>query len=509
MTTATITDEFKQTLIDYVYEDFRDSSSYYYIGIGRAQPWEAPDSDTSPPIPNPSDYEAMKFRDNVQSIKRVEDLAHVVERYNYTAGNIYSGWNNDNHSFLVYNAAELGIDPCIGDFGFKHPFYVITSSNRVYTCIKQGVGDNGLPRPSSVQPNEIGEVGFNVFETSDNYQWKYLYTVGTNATQKFLTSGYIPSQRIIDSDEGGKAYDDLDFFEQEQATLQRRAVKGQVVGVEIVDGGTGYPNTNNTADPTQFIEISFVAEPLFIDGAYQTVTDARAWARVVNGKIVDVTMKEPGTSDFYFGQNYYNAEAKIVGSPVGSGAVLRPIVSYDMGLGYDASEDLISTGLMFNVILQGTENGEYIVGNDFRQIGLLRNPMGLDSDGLGNTTYSPLTVTRTVAMPSMTINAGDPNLNAENITGDNILEQGSTGAKGVLISVQDDIFYYTQTQETGYTPFELGAITISNGGGSTSISALTPSPLVKQSGEVYYIDNREPFIRNAEQTEDIKLVMDF
>lgn len=507
MTTATITDEFKRTLIDFVYDDFQDSASTYYIGIGRAQPWDAPDSDTNPPIPVPSKYEAMKFQENMQSLKRVEDASRIIERYNYTEGNIYSGWNDNNHSYLVYNAAELGLDPCIGDFGFKNPYYVITTSNKVYTCIKQGVGDNGLPLPSTIQPNEQGLIPF---ETSDNYQWKYLYTVGTNATQRFLTSAYVPAQRVMDSDEGGKAYDDLDIFEQEQTVIQRAAVPGQIVGVEIISGGNGYTNTVNTADASQFLELEFVPSPLVLDNTLQNVTPARAWARVVNGTIVDVTMKQPGTSDFYFGENYASASVQFVGSPVGAGAKLRPIISYPMGMGYDVAYDLNSTGLMFNVILEGNENGDYIVDNDFRQIGLISNPLAQDSDGSGNvSSYSKLSSATALALDKMVINAADPNYVPDNITGDNTIEQASTGASGILNSVQDNVFYYTQTQETGFTPFETGPITISNGGGSTSITALSPSPVLKQSGDVYYIDNRSPFIRNIEQTEDIKIVMDF
>ena len=507
--TATITDKFKQSLIDYVYDDFQDSASSYYVGIGRAQPWDEPDSDAAPPFPTPSAYEAQEFMDNMQSMKKAEDLSRIVERYNYSTGGIYSGWNNDNHSFLVYNRAELGLDPCIGDYGFKHPFYVITASNKVYVCIKQGIGDNGLARVSSTQPSEVGEVGFRGFENPDNYQWRYLYTVGTELTRKFLTSGYIPSQRILDSEDGGVTYNDLDLTGQEQALLQRQAVPGEIIGVEIEAGGTGYPETTNTDLVSNYVELEFVAEPLIAEGVVQTVTPARAWARVIGGSIVDVTMKEPATDDFYHGMNYANASVKFVGSPAGSGAVLRPIVGPKKGIGYDVSIDLNSTGLMFNVILEGNEDGAYIVGNDFRQIGLIRNPMGIDSDGLGGIAYNQFTDPRAIAMPALTVDLTDPNLVPENITGDNPISQSTTGASGILTAIANDTIYYTQNNQTGYTPFETGPLDIGAGGGATTVTAVTPSIIMKQGGEVYYIDNREPFIRNAEQTEDIKLVMDF
>ena len=509
MTTATITDKFKQTLIDFVYDDFKSDSAAYYVGIGRAQPWDEPDSDAAPPFPTPSSYEAREFMDNMQSMKRAEDLSRIVERYNYSNGNIYSGWNNANHSFLVYNRSLLGLDPCIGDFGFKDPFYLITGNNRVYVCIKQGIGDNGLPRVSAVQPSEGGVSGFEGFETADNYQWRYLFTVGTEEARKFLTSGYFPSQRVLDSDSDGSAYDDLDLTKQEQTELQRRAVPGEIIGVEVEEGGTGYPETDNVAVLSNWIELEFAGEALVAGGNLKTITHAKAWARVVGGSIVDVTMKEPLTDDFYHGMNYANASVKFVGSPAGSGAKLRAIVGPKKGLGYDAAIDLNSTGLMFNVIIEGDEDGAYIVGNDFRQIGLIRNPMSLDIDSSGTETYGDFTDTRSVTMPFMEIDLNDPNLVPENITGDNPLFQSTTGAEGVLISIVADGVYYTQTTETGYTPFATGPLEIKNGGGTTTITSITESPVMKQGGDVYYIDNRAPFIRNDQQTEDIKLIMDF
>ena len=514
MTTATVTDVFKRTIIDTLYADYLDSASKYYIGIGRAQPWSGDDdSDKNPTVPVPSKHEANHFMDNMQSVKLVEDVSKVVRRYNYTTGNLYSAWNDDNHSLLSHNAGEVGNDPCLGDYGYKPPYYAITVTNGVYLCIKQGIGSNGLALPSTTQPIELDN---NVVETPDNYQWKLLQTVGVSATRKFLTSGYIPAQRILDSEDGGLSYDDLELQEQELTEFQRVAVPGEIIGVEIVSGGSGYTNTLNTADPLDWVELDIHAIPLVIDGVEQTVTPAKAWARVINGTIVDVTMKEPGTNNdpgnFYFGANYDKGTVITVGSVTGTGAELRALVSSPQGIGYDIGVDMNSTAIMFNVILEGAaNNNSFITDNDFRQIGLIRNPIAQDSDGSGEVaTYRPLTELNSIAMPKLTINIFDPNYLPQNITGDNIIYQSTTGASGILNSVQEDEVYYTQNWETGYIPFESGStIDIGNGGGSTTVMKVGPSPVWKSAGAVYYVDNREPFFRNAEQTEDIKIVLDF
>jgi hypothetical protein len=497
---ATITDQFKTYLIDETYNDFKnvglDSAdpdrSIYYIGIGRAQSWSAPDSDLRPPTCVPSEREVKSFMEDLQSIKRCTDVSRVVARYNWTNGNIYNGWNDNYHSELVFAAGQP----------YQNPFYVITSSNKVYVCIKQGTQPNGLPANSTILPADITG---DAFETSDGYQWKYLYTVGTNDTQKFLTSGYLPSSKIYDSSEGGAQFDDLDPFQQEQVLNQEAAVPGEVIGVEVVNGGTSYPDG--------LYELEFDGVPLIIDGVVSTITPARAWATAIGGRIVTVSMKDPVLVDTYhFGGNYYDASVRFVSAKPGASEMLRPIISPAGGLGANAAEDLMSTALMFNVILDGNEGGDYIVDNDFRQIGLIRNILNEDSDGLGTTVFNKLDTDTALVVDAFQYNTADigVSLNIDNIQGDNIITGQISGAEAVLHSLQEDIIYYSQNKNTGYKSFSLSEpIEISDGGGITSIVAFQSSSVSRTTGDVFYIDSRRPFMRSREQTEDIKIVIDF
>ena len=52
-------------------------------------------------------------------------------------------------------------------------------------------------------------------------------------------------------------------------------------------------------------------------------------------------------------------------------------------MGGDARDDLRSTAIMLNTKPTGTESTDFIVGNDFRQVGILKNPLigGYDSAG--------------------------------------------------------------------------------------------------------------------------------
>lgn len=492
---ATITDEFKRFLIDNVQDDFNNAGldsddpnrSVYYIGIGRTQPWEAPDSDTNPPTPTPSALEELNFRENLQSLKRCTDASHVTLRYNWTNGNIYAGWNNRFHSNNIFLAGQE----------FEHPFYVITNNNQVYVCIKQGVDDNGLPANSTVQPsNNSGEV----FETTDGYQWKYMYTVGTVDTQKYLTSSYIPCETVLDSTEGGPGIDDLDAFKQEQLILQGEAIPGQIIGVEIENGGLNFPDG---VYPLEFEGVNLTGEG---------ITDAFAWATAIGGTIVDVSMKSPNTDDYFFGENYYNATVKFTGGAPGDDVLLRPIVSTEFGLGAKPDLDLNSTALMFNVILEGEGGGDFIVDNDFRQVGLLRNIQVRDSDGLGSVFNVTLNTDTALSLSSVTFNPFDigASLDLDNIGGHNTMTGQTSGAVAIINAVRDGSFFYTQDKRTGYLSFLDGEpIDISDGGGSTSIISQSVTPIDKSTGDVFYIDYRRPFMRSLDQTEDIKIVIDF
>ncbi|MEK9696787.1 MAG: hypothetical protein VW270_13585 [Candidatus Poseidoniales archaeon] len=492
---ATITDEFKRFLIDDVYNDFinagLDSSdpnlSQYYIAIGRTQPWEEPDSDTNPPTPTPSMLEELNFRENIQSLKRCTDASHVTLRYNWTNGNIYSGWNNKYHSNNIFLAGQP----------YEDPFYVITNNNQVYVCVKQGHDGNGLPANSTIQPsNNSGEV----FETSDGYQWKYMFTVGTTDTQKYLTSGYIPCETVLDSTEGGPSIDDLDAFKQEQLILQGEAIPGQILGVDVEEGGSNFVDG---------------VYPLEFDGiplSGTTITDAYAWATAVGGSIVDVSMRDPNAIDtYYFGKNYYNATVNFIGGSPGDGVKLRPIISQKTGLGARPDLDLNSTALMFNVILEGDGGGDFIIDNDFRQVGLVRNILAEDSDGSGNISLDILNTDTSLALSSVEYNPADvgATLDLDNITGDNLMTGQTSGAVAIINAVRDGRFYYTQDKTTGYRSFTNEPVDISDGGGSTSITNPTLTNVDKTSGQVFYIDYRRPFMRSLDQTEDIKIVIDF
>ena len=61
------------------------------------------------------------------------------------------------------------------------------------------------------------------------------------------------------------------------------------------------------------------------------------------------------------------------------GRVILAANQSPLGLGADPRDDLRATSIMFNSKPDGTESGDFIVEQDFRQVGLLKNPK-VDSD---------------------------------------------------------------------------------------------------------------------------------
>ena len=49
---------------------------------------------------------------------------------------------------------------------------------------------------STIKPTGTGSA---VIEIADGYKWKYMYTVTSQDTLKFVTSEYIPVQKSVDS----------------------------------------------------------------------------------------------------------------------------------------------------------------------------------------------------------------------------------------------------------------------------------------------------------------------
>lgn len=465
--TAIITTKIKKQLAQTIFDEAEglnlgDSDNYYYIAIGRSQQWDPVANTDVSPTPTDTEREERLFRYNMQSIKASEAFSFVVPLKDWSQNAVYAAYN-DNTSGQPATS-----------------YYIRTDDNNVYVCIRTGKNANGETQVSTVKPDHTDT---SLPIETDGYVWKFLYTISTADGNRFLTSNFMPV-KFVDS----AAALDPDF---QQYTVQNNAVGGQIVGYRVVSKGGVY-----TSAPA----VTIVGN------------GTSAQARAILNNTGGVEAVEVGDSALAplipnMGSGYDYASVSISNASLsggGTSAEVVPIFGPKAGLGADATVDLRSASLMFNIKPEGTVSDKWLVGNDYRQLGVLRNPTQYDST-------AAFTGTQGLALKQMTLTT-EPGQGAINFANDVELTGTTTTAKAWLNYYDDsNTLWYHQNEYTGFTPFQDGEnVTVEGYTASTLTidSALKTPDIDIFSGDMIYIDNRATATtRDAGQTEDIKVVI--
>jgi hypothetical protein len=444
--TGIITDSLKRILLDNLITEVATGSASYYLGIGNSIDWDS--SDTAPDPVNTL-REERNLRLRLQSIKSAEDVSYVVQRNNWVAGTIYSGWDDN-----------VSGQP-------STPYFVITEDNGVYMCLKQGRDGTGAAVASSILPSGSSA---NSFFTADGYIWKFLYTLSAANANKFLSANYVPVAYIGTTDSASPA------AIVEQKGIQNAAVSGQIANIRVINGGTGY-----TVAPT----VTVVGNG----------DSCQATAIISGGSIVDIRLDSNGAGVPLHGNGYSKATITFNTGTASARAALAPFA----GFGANALNDLRAKAIMFNGKPAGDESGTFITDNDFRQVALIKNPTitATDSD-----------FTQASAFVLNKIIFDNPVGTAFSI--DKTILGDATGAKGYVdtYNAATRVMYYHQTETTGFTAFQNGEVVSEvDGSGTGTIDSASSGYIDWTSGEVLYIENRAAIPRAPDQTEDIKIVI--
>ena len=147
------------------------------------------------PVPNPVDsfsqenfyYDSMLFLKKVTS----DDVRRVVPRINWQTGTIYDMYRNNYSGKNDYIDENLTHQTKSTNL-YSSNYYVVTSEFRVYICINNGSDpDNPNGQKSTTEPTHTNTAPQPSGGT-DNYIWKYLFSVSPSDIVKFTTSKYIP-----------------------------------------------------------------------------------------------------------------------------------------------------------------------------------------------------------------------------------------------------------------------------------------------------------------------------
>lgn len=334
-----------------------------------------------------------------------------------------------------------------------NPFYVMNSLQQVYVCLRRGQSNTGVAVPSIIEPTGTSAT---IIKTADGYIWKFLYQLTAAQAVRYLAANYIPVSP--DSD------------------IRAAAIPGQITSIVVTNGGSGY-----TSAPT----VTIVGNG----------TSATASAVVSGGAVTRIDLDSTGSGQFV-GSGYSVANVKF---STGN-ATARAVIGPNLGMGYDPAVDLKSTAVMFNARPTGDEGG-LLIGQDFRQVGLMRNLTK-------NITDSDFTGTGSV-LNKLVFNAG-----ASLFTQDNLIVGSTSNAKAYIDFVDSaaGVFYH-QDATTGFSKFTIGeSLTQTTTGGvvvsgSAVLNSIDSATVNNQSGQVLYIDNRASITRSAGETQDIKIVI--
>lgn len=142
---------------------------------------------------------------------RASDMSPMIPRINWTSGVGYKAYTQD-AADLYGNSFYVSVDSGIG-----HDVFKCLSNNGTISTV--------TPDATATSP------GDDVYETSDGYQWKYMYTVPNATFAKFASKDYIP------------------VFP--NANVVANAINGSIDYVQVTYGGSNYDaHANGTFQAT-------------------------------------------------------------------------------------------------------------------------------------------------------------------------------------------------------------------------------------------------------------------
>lgn len=499
-----VTQTFKNRQVDAFLSLLAESKAYIFVG--NSYPWE---DEEDPPIPIDNDGSYFNVWDRIYGMKLVPGGSYgkVIRRRDWKSGEVYSMYST--------NMGPIS----------STPFYVM-HEYRVYKCIWNNYGAASIDPPTTTESM--------IYSAIDGYIWSYMYTIDTASAQKFLTPEYMP---VL-----------VDTTVQEDASLSMGIVTGvmvtspgagftsvnaiggttdailyptidpvtlEILSVEVIDGGDGYvaPVTFTTtrgsgAAFTATVSGGRITEVAVTNGGsgYQPATinivsgsgtGFAAKAITQNGQLIRVDIDDAG-------EGYTFLRLEVTGHADDQDpATVEPILAPILGHGYNAEEELGASNIMFTTLFAPVEVEGYIPPNNrYRNIGLILDPAvyGDPATPFEQNIGTNLIKLRQTAGTSLSFIRNE------------LITDTVTGAQGKLVHWDEDAgeMWLVRTQQENFIPFVVGNdVEGADSGKIITVAEITNPDLAKYTGQIHYIENREPVQRTTSQFEEIKIVIEF
>jgi len=484
---AIITNKFRIHNAEQFVESFSEAvPNVYYMAIGRPQAFgtltrgdsrtENQGSDTSPLTPVDSVQDEFQYFDDFLAAKKVasSDVSYVIPRRNWTTGTVYDMYRHDYGNRITGTTTTQTASSGASTL-WDATFYVLSSAYHVYKCLDNNSGANSTVEPTGTSTS--------ILTTGDGYKWKYMYSLSASQQTNFLSTDFM----AVATD----------------STVSSAATNGAINIVKIKSAGTGGTDGTHTGIAIRG------------DGSSGTVS-----VTISGGAVTAVTVTAAG-SGYTFGYITV-ADINTAGGVALTGTELDCIVEPKGGHGFNAVKELGGFYVMLNTNFEGAEtanSGDFTTTNDFRRVALLRDPNSSGSAASASTLRGMKAVL--VTSPSGTF------------TADEEINQTTTGAVGKVVEwdSSNNILYYIQTRfndagidSNGNLTAFSGTNTItgqSSGATATPSSSTTTvdsisftsgyagSEIDADTGDVIYVENRSPIARASDQTENVKLIIEF
>ena len=487
---ALLTDKFRVILAERFKERITldeddNTKTGLWLFFARPRPWENYLGDEVNVPTNPVDNQEVAFEiyDYIIGLKKIppSEVRQVIKNNKWSSGKVYDYYRHDygsvvdntqnNGNTIIY---QLGVRNEAKLYETEH--YAVTSEYKVYKCL-----DNANNSASTVEPSSTSQ---SPFLLGDGYTWKYMFTVNASDFEKFKSDEYIPvpetsevTNRINASSNYG----------------------GAIYKVDVKEPGSGY----STGDVFNIIG----------DG---TNAQVRVTTVSQNGGITGVKVINPG-SGYTYGQIDTSLIVNAQGNEqagTGSTAALTPIISPKEGIAVDFAKELGANRIVLHARL---EPDDFVFKNDFTVVGLILNPAFTGSP------TSTAIGTHVLTLDAALANVNDPTLledkklkvtsgTAPFATG-TVVHYEDDGTTRKIYFQQENIFDYGLDARGVRTPFErnddITVDSITSGSIQDAANAVSAPQLLRGSGDIIYIDNRNKISRAQDQTEDFKIILEF
>lgn len=555
--------------------------------------------DDNPPTPDGSLFNCVQRFDDMLAVKKIngdnleESMSYVFPRNDWdsTGHTVYFPYRQDDGNLFLHPTEEDLAEqnawnsqhPLYADqyYAGSHTILVFDGNNfHAFKCLDTG----GVKNKSTDMPDKTNLDDDYIFNGSDGYKWKFLYSLTGHQVLSFLTKSWVPVRKATVLDTAEQSIEQ--YLVQENAALKDKGIEAillesQTSGIiSFGSGSTGEtipdqssadlnevilpveatvqtadyykgsdlftfdievnsaknaikkrivaydPATNKVTVDSAFTQENrpsssttkiCIAPAVTIDG-FQSPVDlnnqASARTIVENGVITKIVMITKG-------KNYRFATATVTQTADNVAcATVYVVISPSGGHGSNAVKE---TGASMVTLVadfgnpEGQPNADgsydFIQTNDYRAIGLIRNVKDNNTQDYAQVDTLKSCSTLQLTNVNLLIDFQQDEIVEQLDDQGNVvarayvvefLRNAETPANATLSFVQDPV-----TEFGVFSVSQTLPITGERSGSEGLISVVETPEMVPYEGEILYIEQKKKVIRESEQTESIKIIIEF